>query len=258
MRNSTRLLPLIGLAVAGAIVFVAWAAPDDEEPVTLDQVPAAVRAAIEKCAQDGTIKEIERETRHGQTVYEAEVLIDGKTVEFKFDENGKLLGKETEEQEREGAEHAKPKQEYEHEVTEARVPAAALATLKKLAGDAKITEFAEEVEHGHIFYEGSWKTPAGTNVDGLVTAAGDLVEIEERVRADQVPVAVVAAVKDLGGGETHLAFEKKTSIFYEAKFRKDDHFYEVLFTPDGRTVEKEVRKAHGAKAEAGGDEDEDD
>ena len=49
----------------------------------------------------------------------------------------------------------------ERQVAEAQVPAAALATLKKLAAGAKIYEFAEEVEYGHTFYEGSWKTASG-------------------------------------------------------------------------------------------------
>ncbi len=63
--------------------------------------------------------------------------------------------------------------EVERKVTEAHVPAAALATLKKLAAGAKITEFAEEIEHGHTFYEGSWKARSGAKMDVLVTKTGD-------------------------------------------------------------------------------------
>ena len=68
----------------------------------------------------------------------------------------------------------KPEQpkNYERNVKEGDVPKAALETLKKLAAGAAFTEFAEEVEHGHKFYEGSWKGPHG-NIDGLVTEAGE-------------------------------------------------------------------------------------
>ena len=67
-------------------------------------------------------------------------------------------------------------EDKERKVKEAEVPKAALEALKKLADKAAITEFAEEVEHGHKFYEGSWAGPGG-NVDGMVTESGDLVEI---------------------------------------------------------------------------------
>lgn len=143
--------------------------------------------------------------------------------------------------------------EVERKVTEAEVPAAALATLKKLAQGAKITEFAEEIEYGHTFYEGSWKSGSGAKMDVLVTQMGDLVEIEERVDADKVPAAVLKAVRKAAGKDAQLAFEKKTMILYEVKFRKGECRHELLLTPDGRSVEEEVEK--GKKE--GDDEDED-
>ena len=90
------------------------------------------------------------------------------------------------------AQEKKASEEQERTVKENEVPAAALAALKKLAGSATITEFAEEIEHGHKFYEGSWKGPDG-NVDALVTESGDVVEIEESIPADKVPAGVRAA-----------------------------------------------------------------
>lgn len=139
-------------------------------------------------------------------------------------------------------EKCKQPSEAERKVTEAEVPAAALATLKKLAAGAKIYEFAEEVEHGHTFYEGSWKARSGTKMDVLVTPTGDLVEIEERVDLDKVPGAVLKAARKAAGKGARLAFEKKTLILYEVKFRKANGRHELLLTPDGRCVEEEVEK----------------
>jgi hypothetical protein len=144
--------------------------------------------------------------------------------------------------------------ESEREVTEAQVPAAALATLKKLAAGAEITEFAEEVEHGHTFYEGSWKGPSGGDTDVLVTPDGDLVEIEEQVSTDKVPSTTLRAARRAAGKGTGLVFEKKTMILYEVKFRKGNRRHELLLTPDGRRVEEEVEKAESGRH----DEDEDD
>ncbi len=160
------------------------------------------------------------------------------------------------------------KGEFEREVSKEDVPKAALATLKKLAGRAKITEFAEEIEHGHIFYEGSWKSRSGANMDVLVTKAGALVEIEEQVDTDKVPSAVIKATRKTAGKKTRLVCEKKTMILYEVKFSKDNSRHELLLTPDGRRVEEEVEKGksddeedkdeHEVKAKCEDDDDDDD
>jgi hypothetical protein len=145
------------------------------------------------------------------------------------------------------------KSEFERKVSQEDVPNDALATLKKLAGRAKITEFAEEIEHGHIFYEGSWKSRSGANMDVLVTKSGALVEIEEQVDTDKVPSAVIKAARKAAGKKTRLVCEQKTMILYEVKFSKDNTRHELLLTPDGRRVEEEVEKG-----KADDEEDEDD
>jgi uncharacterized membrane protein YkoI len=72
---------------------------EDEEEVTLDEVPAAVKATILANAQGGTIEEIERETEDGQVVYEAEVVINGKEYDIEVAADGKLLEIEEEDEE---------------------------------------------------------------------------------------------------------------------------------------------------------------
>jgi hypothetical protein len=203
-------------------------------------------------------------TRGGDKFYEAEWIQKGKEVEVKVAPNGKLLGKEVEQrkeedEEREEAEEEEDEeeqggQETERQVTAAEVPQPALAALKKLAGGAEITELAEEKEHGSTFYEGSWKPASGSKMDVLVTPTGDLVEIEQRVTADEVPAAVLAAARKAAGKKAEFAFEKKTMLLYEVKFRKGSHRHELLLTPDGRRAKEEVEKRKAGRD----DEDEDD
>lgn len=147
--------------------------------------------------------------------------------------------------------------ESERQITEAEVPAAALTALKKMAAGAEITEFAEEIEYGHTFYEGSWKSPDGRNIDCLVTSTGELVEIEEEVQAGNVPAAVLKEVRKAAGEDTRLAFEKKTMILYEVKFQKGESGYELLLTPDGRCVEEETDKGKAVDEDDDDDEDDD-
>ncbi len=83
-------------------------------------------------------------------------------------------------------------------------------------------------------------------MDAVVTPTGDLVEIEEQVAPDQVPATVLGAVRKLSGEGAALFCEKKTSILYEVKFRKDDQRHEILYAPDGRVMEKAVEKVEKA------------
>jgi uncharacterized membrane protein YkoI len=73
-------------------------AKSKEEEVSLEDLPPAVRAAIEKHAAGGQIKEIEKEIKKEGLVYEAEVLKDGKEFDILVSATGKFLGKEAEEE----------------------------------------------------------------------------------------------------------------------------------------------------------------
>jgi uncharacterized membrane protein YkoI len=68
-----------------------------EEDVSLDQVPAAVKATILKEAGGATITELERETEDGRVIYEAEFEVDGKEIEINVAEDGKLISREVDE-----------------------------------------------------------------------------------------------------------------------------------------------------------------
>lgn len=122
-------------------------------------------------------------------------------------------------------------QDGERSVEQSDVPASALDGLKKVAGDATLTAFAEEVEQGHKFYEGSFKAQDGS-VDVLVTEAGDVVEVEESILATKAPNAVRAAVERQAG--TGATFERKTLYLYEIHFKKDGKEQELIFTADAR------------------------
>jgi len=69
---------------------------EDEVKLTIDQVPAAVRDAILAEAGNNPIKEIEAETKGGQTVYEAEWIAGGKEIELKLTADGTVIKKKVE------------------------------------------------------------------------------------------------------------------------------------------------------------------
>ena len=65
------------------------------EQVELEAVPPAVQATILEKAGDGKIRGIEKETRRGETTYEAEVKRkDGKIMSIEVAPSGKLISVE--------------------------------------------------------------------------------------------------------------------------------------------------------------------
>src|SRR5689334_13967779 len=85
---------------AAALLALPIGAFAKEQHLTLDQVPAPVRATIEKESAGGKVGEIEKEGARGRTFYEAEIVKDGKESYLHVAPNGKVLKRETAEEER--------------------------------------------------------------------------------------------------------------------------------------------------------------
>ncbi len=155
---------------------------DGEEEITLDQAPAAVQATIKAEAQGGTIKEIERETENGKTVYEAEVIINGQEVEIEVAPDGTLLGKEIEnaddDKDKDEGDDDNDNDEDEEEVTLDEAPAAVKATILAQAQGGAIKEIERETEDGQVVYEAEVEIN-GKEYEIEVAADGTLLEIEE-------------------------------------------------------------------------------
>ncbi len=129
--------------------------------------------------------------------------------------------------------------EHERVVKESEVPAGAVAAIKRMAGGAQIAKYEEEMENGETFYEGQWKGANG-KMEVLVTAQGDVVEMEEVVTADAVPAAVAATAK-AAAGSNELQYEKVTEVHYKAKYKQGDQRHKLVVSPTGRTIKTEVK-----------------
>ena len=86
-------LALAGMVVVlllGSLVVTSCALFGKKETVvTITQVPAPVRVAIEKVTAGSTIKSIEKIESGGKVTYEVEYLKDGKELDAYFTEDGK-------------------------------------------------------------------------------------------------------------------------------------------------------------------------
>jgi len=156
MRQRKSILTILALVTCGGLTLSLWAAN-----VTLDQIPAKAREALQKLAGTNKIVEVEAEKEHGIQVYEAEWIADGTEVEAEVTADGVLL-------------------EMEEAVkVEAVPPAVRAAAEKALAGAPKL----QYEKHTVVFYEAEGKVN-GKKKEVSISPAGKLMGQEEEDEAD--------------------------------------------------------------------------
>lgn len=69
---------------------------DNERPVTLEQLPPAIRATVTQIVQGRQLRDLtlELRTHEGKPLFETEFVLDGAEHELKMDEQGKILESE--------------------------------------------------------------------------------------------------------------------------------------------------------------------
>jgi uncharacterized membrane protein YkoI len=119
-----------------------------------------------------------------------------------------------------------------------QVPAKAMATLKKLAGTAEITEIEREKEHGLVIYEAEWSVN-GKEKEAAVTADGDLVEMEEEIDASALPPKVKEVVAKEFPAAADIEYEKVMVVLYEIEGKVKGKEKEILVMATGKIVKEE-------------------
>jgi uncharacterized membrane protein YkoI len=87
---------LFAAVVASGCASHGGAQEGKETPVAMNDVPASVRATLEREAAGGRVTEVEKEMKNGKTVYSADVTIGGKGWDIVVAEDGSVLSKELE------------------------------------------------------------------------------------------------------------------------------------------------------------------
>lgn len=85
----------------------------NEVHVKFSDAPAAVQSTLTKNADGKTIETLDKEEHHGKTIYEADVMQDGKNYEIKVAEDGTLLSKKLDMEDMEDMEKGKGSAEKE-------------------------------------------------------------------------------------------------------------------------------------------------
>jgi hypothetical protein len=104
--NTSKLLTIAAISAGLAAGAIAKENKHEEENINSSDVPQAVQKAAEKQAKGGSITRWEKEG----SAYEAVISKDGKEWGYKFDANGKMLGKHSEAAEK--GEHKEKGEKY--------------------------------------------------------------------------------------------------------------------------------------------------
>ena len=65
--------------------------PEQEELVTIDEVPEAVRATIRRESAGGVVEEIQKETEPGEVEYDVDIVKGGQKISLDIAENGSVM-----------------------------------------------------------------------------------------------------------------------------------------------------------------------
>lgn len=211
--------------VVGCVLLVAsLMAWGKERTVALEQLPAAVRAAIEQAAQGGTIAKIEVEEEDGATVYEAEIVKDGKKMEIEVSSAGVVLEREQEDDNDEN-------EKDEDNITWADLPVAVQQALTRHR-DTRPNALEIERRGKCMFYEAEYSEGHGEHSVKL-TADGDIVEVEDTVQESDMPAEVRAAIVRIAPNATMRELERKTITVYSVELVVDGKKKDVELFANG-------------------------
>ncbi len=102
-----------------------------ERKIKREQLPPAVEKTVATESQGATIKGFATEVEHGRKLYEASLVVDGRTKDILIDRTGKIV-------------------EVEQEVPMDSLPASVQAALKKAAGTGTITMIESLTKNGKL------------------------------------------------------------------------------------------------------------
>src|SRR5690242_1397271 len=132
LKGSRFMKSLVEFCIGGliAVCFCSFVAAQ-EKKISRDKLPAAVEKTVARESEGATITEFAREIEHGQTFYEASLVINGRRREILMDKLGNVV-------------------EVEEAVTFDSLPQPVQDALKKAAGSGNIQTIESLTKNGKL------------------------------------------------------------------------------------------------------------
>jgi uncharacterized membrane protein YkoI len=97
--NRVLAISIVGVAAVAALTGCACHHTGEEGKevaVAMNEVPAAVRATLDRESAGGKVTEVEKEMKNGKTVYSADMVVNGVAWDIVIAEDGRVISKEKE------------------------------------------------------------------------------------------------------------------------------------------------------------------
>jgi uncharacterized membrane protein YkoI len=212
----------IGIPVAIVALIAAGSFSLRADQVPLAQVPDAVQRAIKQHSQGQNLEHVERETRDGQVVYEAEFKKDGLNRRIKFGADGSVLPA------RDLVGSVTSRFERKPSMLVSDLPLAVQKTVKEQQAGRLIADIDRETWNGQSIYEVEFKEK-GVNSRLHIASDGSIVVDKDKkghlgAQLSETPAAVQATVKRIAGSAPVADVDRETKdgkIVYDVEIQQD-------------------------------------
>ena len=164
------IISFLALLVAG-IAFWVSANDNDDEKVTLSDVPIKVIEAANKAVPGGEITAVEKEEEDSQIIYEVEKVVDG--IEYEIEVTADGVVKDVEKEGDDKADDDGDDEEVEVALTD--VPENVLKAAQEAVPEGNIKKVEKDVEDGVVVYD----VEIFVRYEVEVTADGVVKEVEK-------------------------------------------------------------------------------
>jgi len=194
---------------------------EKKEEVRLADVPAAVRATIERELGGVSPEKIERETEEGTVRYEVDAeRADGRDIDLEVAEDGTLL-------------------EKGEEVRLTDVPAVVRATIKRELGGVMPEEVERVTEKGTVRYEVEAEMADGREIELEIGEDGTLLDKDvEEANDDDIAAAPVVGFKYVPTGLQITIGGKPFASYYTGTSKTPRPYFANVKTPSGVQVSR--------------------
>jgi hypothetical protein len=135
-----------------------------------------------------------------------------------------------------------PARAQEKKLQKSDLPTAVQKTADEQSKGATVKGYSSEVEGGKTIYEVQLVVN-GKNRDVSIDALGAVIEVEDTVEMDSLPVAVQDGLKKKAGNGKILSVEALTKkgklVAYEAVVQEGTKKHEIQVGPDGKPLAHE-------------------
>ena len=241
---------LIGISAACALFAGTGAYQALADNVPLSQLPEPVQKAIKEHSQGENLEGVDRETRNGQTVYDAEFKREGLNRHVKFAADGTVLPEQG------IGDRVIGRSNEAKSLKLSDLPAAVQKTVKEQQAGREVADIDQEMRDGKRVYDVEFKEK-GANSHIYVASDGSMVvdknssskSIGERVREaigldrgndtitlDQAPAAVQKTVREHAEVGTLKPIKREVQngrTQYDVEYEKDGKNMRMTVAEDG-------------------------